>query len=134
MRDAGQNLETHQHGHQGALTTGNLQVTTPDGQFIEEGSVISAATTTPEGAKERLERMMILRAQMVEVEKRLDQLKEQGLDEQSPQVKAVEKTLRRFRRQAERRYAAGVLFFKSFMRIMVRQVLSRCSTRRICFY
>jgi hypothetical protein len=57
--------------------------------------------------------MMILRAQMVEVEKRLDRLKEQGLDEQSSQIRAVEKTLRKFQRQAERRYTAGMLFFKS---------------------
>jgi len=58
--------------------------------------------------KVRLERMMILRAQMIEVEKLLNELKRRGLDETGLEMKAAEKTLRKFRRQAERRYDAGV--------------------------
>jgi len=92
----------------------------PRGDFTEEESVMSEATVNPpEQAKERLERMMTLRAQMVELENLLDQRKKEGCDEQDPEVKAVEKALRKFRRQAERRYAAGMSFFKFFMCIMV---------------
>ena len=88
--------------------------TTPlHGDYTEEESVVSTATIDPpQEAKVRLERMMILRAQMVEVEKLLDELKGRGLDETSPAMKAAEKTLRKFQRQADRRYDAGMLFFK----------------------
>ena len=110
---------------QGPSESDKLQdsTTPPPGDFAEEESVISAATTDPpQEAKVRLERMMILRAQMVEVEKRLDQLKGKGLDESSPEVKAAEKTLRKFRRQAERRYNAGMLFSKLCKSIIANNV------------
>ena len=98
---------------QGPSEADNVQDSTPHADFTEEESVISTATADPpREAKVRLERMMILRAQMVEVEKRLDELKGRGLDETTPERKALEKTLRKFRRQAERRYDAGMLFFK----------------------
>ena len=84
--------------------------TQPHGDFTEEGSEISVATNgPPQDAKVRLERMMILRAQMIEVEKRLDELEGRGLDETSLEMKAAEKSLRKLRRQAQRRYdAAGM--------------------------
>ena len=111
--------ETQQQ-HQQEPSAAQDATTSPHGDFMEEESVISTATTDPpQRADERLERMMILRAQMVELEKRLDELKKEDQDEQSPAVKAVEKSLRKYRRQAERRYAAGILFFKFLMRIMV---------------
>ncbi|KAF8813952.1 hypothetical protein BYT27DRAFT_7131235 [Phlegmacium glaucopus] len=83
-----------------------LKTTLPPGDSVEEESTQSETTVPPEDVAERLERMMILRAQMVEPEKRLDQYKKEGLDEQSVEVKAVERTLRKYRRQAGRRYAA----------------------------
>ena len=100
---------------QGPSESDNVQhSTTLPHDYTEEESVISTATTAdpPQEAKVRLERMMILRAQMVEVERRLDELEERGLDETSPEMKAAEKSLRKFQRQAERRHNAGVLFFK----------------------
>ena len=100
---------------QGRSETDDIQnsTTPPRGDYTEEESVISAATTDPpQEAKVRLERMMILRAQMIEVEKRLDDLKGRGFDETSMEVKAAEKSLKKFRRQADRRYNAGMLFFK----------------------
>ena len=99
--------------------TDNVQDSTSrhNGDFTEGGSEIteiSAITTDPpQEASVRLERMMILRAQMVEVEKRLDELRGKGLDETSPEMKAAEKTLRKYQRQTVRRYDAGMLFFKS---------------------
>ena len=104
----------HQH-EQGPSETDNAQVPTasPHGDPMEEESVVSTATTDlPQEVKVRLERMMILRAQMVEVEKRLDELEAKGLDENSAEMKAAEKVLRKYRRQADRRYAAGMLFLK----------------------
>ena len=111
---------------QGPSESDNVQdsTTLPHGDFAEEESVISTATTAdpPQEAKVRLERMMILRAQMVEVERRLDELKGRGLDGTSPDVKAAEKSLRKFQRQAERRYNAGVLFSKLCRFIIVNKL------------
>jgi hypothetical protein len=88
--------------------------------LTEEESVVSTATTDPPPqVKVRLERMMILRAQMIEVEKRLDELEGEGLNENSPEMKAAEKSLRKFQRQAARRYQAGMLSFEFLRRVMV---------------
>jgi hypothetical protein len=95
--------------------TSNAQksTTSPPGDLMEEESVVSTATAdTPQQANVRLGRMMVLRAQMVELEKRLDELKSRGSDERSPDVKAIEKSLRKFQRQADRRYAAGMSSFE----------------------
>ena len=92
--------------------TDNVQDPAPR-DSTEEESVISTFTAHPsQEAKVRLERMMILRAQMVELENRLNELKGKGLDENSPEVQAIEKSLRKHQRQADRRYTAGVLFFQ----------------------
>jgi hypothetical protein len=102
------------YGAQQHQPTDNVQdsTTPPLGDYTEEESVISAATADPPlEVAVRLERMVILRAQMVELEKLLDDLKERGLDETSPEVKKAEKSLRKHTRQAERRYNAGMLFF-----------------------
>ena len=102
------------------------------GDFTEDESVISIATAAdpPQEAKVRLERMMILRAQMVEVEKRLVELEGRGLDENSSEMKAAEKSLKKYQRQALRRYNAGVLFFKLCRRI-TNKFPSRCPARKI---
>ncbi|KDR75044.1 hypothetical protein GALMADRAFT_248899 [Galerina marginata CBS 339.88] len=82
-----------------------IQVLVPDD--VEEESVVSTASeSTPEDVKDRLGRALTLRAQMVEIESRINDLG--GPSGSSAELKALEKTLRKMQRQAERRYAAGI--------------------------
>ena len=69
-------------------------------------STASEASGAPSNEpSERLDRMLLLRAQMVQVEGRLNDLRSPDSDQE---IKQTEKILRKMRRQAERRYAAGV--------------------------
>ena len=92
-------LELSAQHQQGPSETDKVQnsTTPPRGNYTEEGSVISAPTTDPpQEAKVQLKRMIILRAQMIEVEKRLGKLKGGSLDETSMEMKAAEKSLKKF--------------------------------------
>ena len=53
---------------------------------------------------------------MIEVEKRLGKLKGGSLDETSMEMKAAEKSLKKFWRQADRRYDAGMFFLSFFLK------------------
>ena len=92
-------LELSAQHQQGPSETDKVQnsTTPPRGNYTEEGSVISVPTTDPpQEAKVQLKRMIILRAQMIEVEKRLGKLKGGSLDETSMEMKAAEKSLKKF--------------------------------------
>ncbi|KAF5322755.1 hypothetical protein D9619_001319 [Psilocybe cf. subviscida] len=75
-----------------------------------EESIVSDATAgmPPQDPRERLERSMTLRAQMVEIQNQIDDLKAGGAGDDSPQLKQLEKIMRKMVRQATRRYAAGI--------------------------
>jgi len=70
---------------------------------------MSAASDPPSyEPSDRLDRMLLLRAQMVQMEGHLKGLTSPDSDQE---IKQTEKILRKMRRQAERRYAAGVYMF-----------------------
>ena len=88
-------------------------------QPLESGadreSTASEASDAPSNEpSNRLDRMLLLRAQMVEVEGRLNDPTNPRSDQE---IKQTEKILRKMRRQAERRYAAGM--FMSLDRLFI---------------
>jgi hypothetical protein len=83
-------------------------------------STPSEASEAPSNEpSDRLHRMLLLRAQMVQVEGRLNDLTSPDSDQE---IKQTEKILRKMRRQAERRYAAGVYFSCSSIIRLLTQV------------
>jgi len=74
-------------------------------------STTSEASGAPSNEpSDRLDRMLLLRAQMVQMEGRLNDLTSPDSDQE---IKQTEKILRKMRRQAERRYAAGIVYVPS---------------------
>ena len=81
-----------------------------EGQADSDGeSIASEASDLSNEASDRLDRMLLLRAQMVQMEGRLNlndlQVRSPDSDQE---IKQTEKILRKMRRQAERRYTAGM--------------------------
>jgi len=88
-----------------------LEKDLPRAPLIEDDGVTVASEATddpPDKASDRLDRMLLLRAQMVQLEGRLEQLESPESDQE---IKQIEKALRKYRRQAERRYAAGEFMY-----------------------
>jgi len=72
-------------------------------------TVMSAVSDPPSNdPSHRLDKMLLLRAQMVQMEGRLKDLISTDADQE---IKQTEKILRKMRRQAEKRYAAGEFMF-----------------------
>ena len=77
-----------------------------EGQADSDGeSIASEASDLSNEPSNRLDGMLLLRAQMVQVESRLNDLRNPDSDQE---IKQTKKILRKMRRQAERRYAAGL--------------------------
>jgi len=77
----------------------------------DEESIASEASDDPSNEpSDRLDRMLLLRAQMVQLEGRLNDLTSPDSDQE---IRQIEKILRKMRRQAERRYAAGMFYVPS---------------------
>ncbi|KAH9484969.1 hypothetical protein JR316_0001873 [Psilocybe cubensis] len=74
----------------------------------EADTASEASAAPPLKAYERVERMLSLRAQIVEIEAKLRTLV--ATDSASPEIKVMEKILRKMNRQAERRYTAGISY------------------------
>jgi hypothetical protein len=86
-------------------------------------SVITEASTIPEGAKERLKQAIILRAQMFETEKVVEDLKDKP--DKEDELKRAEKTLKKMERKANRRYDCMCRVLSSLKFLLTIDVLSR---------
>ncbi|KAF8902927.1 hypothetical protein CPB84DRAFT_1846057 [Gymnopilus junonius] len=70
-------------------------------------TVLSTASDPDQEVKTRVKKMLTIRAQMVEVEARIEALKTGGADDSSPEVVQLEKTYAKLQKQAAKRYEAG---------------------------
>ncbi|KAF8971119.1 hypothetical protein BDZ97DRAFT_1787836 [Flammula alnicola] len=80
----------------------------PQVQAVDEESVVSMASEMPGNVRDRVTNLLLLKAQMVEMKQRIEELKEQadasGGDEALQDIQRVEKVLRKMQKKESRRY------------------------------